>query len=66
MSDYKYIIRVIMSCKTEDQLEACSNWIEKVKIKTEGDCWHYLNLKLDLKQIINEQRLYINRLGEVC
>lgn len=63
IDNFKFVAKVIASCKTEQQLETCTNWIGKVNL----GC-HYLDkyfYYLELKKYIQEQRIYINLLKEI-
>jgi hypothetical protein len=52
-----------MSCKTHEQLDSASNWIDNTKLLGSGIAAYYT--WKDLKKAITEQRLYLNRLKEL-
>jgi hypothetical protein len=54
---FNYILKVIVSCKTHEQLDAASFWLEKLEL----DNTDYL----DLKETIAEQRFYLNKLNRI-
>lgn len=63
IDNFKFAAKVIASCKTNEQLESCENWL--LRISFMGD---YLSQYLDyleLTKYIQEQRLYLNRLKEI-
>tara|TARA_R110000868_G_scaffold66014_5_gene196993 strand:- start:4882 stop:5082 length:201 start_codon:yes stop_codon:yes gene_type:complete len=61
--NFKYVLKVIMSCKNEAQLESASDWIDKVKLS--GTWLDQYSDYIDLVKAVQEQRLYINKRAEV-
>jgi hypothetical protein len=60
MSDF--ITKVIMSCKTKEQLDICKKWVWKVRLPRYDCVYSDMSVRLQYESIINDMYKYLERL----
>jgi len=57
-----YVSKVIMSCKTPEQLDSCEIWIKKVFLNIQDVFVDHM-VRLDYQVEINQMRKYLTKKG---
>jgi hypothetical protein len=59
-----FIEKVIMSCKTQEQLDICRKWIYKVRLPQYDCVFTDLSVRLQYEGIINDMERYLERVHQ--
>ncbi len=58
----EHVKKAILSCKTNEQLDICKNWIKTIRFSSNNSIWEAYSCKLELDLVCLEMKKYLETL----